>query len=80
MKGEGGEEIHIQHNQNANLRPNEKMIRGVCQNCHGLGFTLDALADTKLVQANFAGRPSVHVESLDWVKRREAARKTKEKK
>jgi formate-dependent nitrite reductase cytochrome c552 subunit len=37
--------IVVQHNQNLNLRPNEKMIRGVCMQCHGLGFSIDALAD-----------------------------------
>lgn len=57
--------IRVQHNQNANLRPNEKMIRGVCLTCHGLGFSLDALADPALIQRNFTGLPSRHVESLD---------------
>jgi len=57
--------IRVQHNQNANLRPNEKMIRGVCMNCHGLGFSIDALADPALVQRNFAGQPAAHIESLD---------------
>jgi Cytochrome c3 len=58
------------HNQNANLRPNEKMIRSVCMNCHGLGFSIDALADSELVKRNFDGRPSVHIESIDWVVKR----------
>ncbi len=65
-----GERILVQHNQNLNLRPNEKMIRGVCMNCHGLGFSIDALADPVLVQNNFAGRPAAHIESLDLAKRR----------
>ena len=58
--------ITTSHNNNENLRPNEKMIRTVCLDCHGLGFSLDALADTELVRRNFAGRPSVHVESIEW--------------
>ncbi|MEC9431960.1 MAG: ammonia-forming cytochrome c nitrite reductase subunit c552 [Pseudomonadota bacterium] len=66
------------HNQNAYLRPNEKMIRPVCMSCHGLGFAIDALADPALVANNFQGRPAVHVESIDWAVRRvttgEAAR------
>lgn len=57
--------VRVQHNQNANLRPNEKMIRGVCMNCHGLGFSIDALADPALIQSNFTGQPSRHVETLD---------------
>jgi hypothetical protein len=69
-----GGAVHAQHNQNENLRPNEKMARSVCLACHGLGFTLDALADADLVRRSFGGSPGSHVESLDWV----AARRTKE--
>lgn len=70
----------VQHNQNANLRPNEKMYRGVCMNCHGLGFTMDSLADRKLIENNFNGKPEVHVESLDWVHEVEERRKAHRKK
>jgi formate-dependent nitrite reductase cytochrome c552 subunit len=63
--------IRVQHNQNANLRPNEKMIRSVCMNCHGLAFSLDALADVALVKTNFIGRPANHVESIDLALRRQ---------
>lgn len=66
------------HNQNAYLRPNEKMARPVCMTCHGLGFALDALADPALVSNNFKGRPAAHVPGIDWAVRRvttgEAAR------
>jgi hypothetical protein len=57
----------VDHGQNDNLRPNEKMIRSVCLPCHGLGFTLDALADRTLIDANFAGKPRGHVRSLQMV-------------
>lgn len=66
--------IRVAHNQNANLRPNEKMVRSVCLDCHGLGFTLDALADRALIERNFTGQPAGHVESLDWVAARMRAR------
>jgi hypothetical protein len=62
--------VHVQHNQNANLRPNEKMIREVCMNCHGLGFAIDALADQTLIDNNFNGAPSRHVPSIDWALQR----------
>lgn len=65
----GKTEIRVQHNQSLNLRPNEKMVRSVCMQCHGLQFTLDALADEKLILNNFSGMPSVHVESLEWAKK-----------
>lgn len=64
------EKVVVQHNQNDSLRPNEKMIRSVCMNCHGLGFSIDALADRMLIETNFNGTPSEHIESLDMVKQR----------
>ncbi|OZG71159.1 hypothetical protein BTA51_22555 [Hahella sp. CCB-MM4] len=64
--GLGGEAIQVMHNQNDNLRPNEKMIRSVCMDCHGFPFSLDALADPELIRNNFKGQPAAHVESIDW--------------
>jgi hypothetical protein len=64
----------VQHNQNDNLRPNEKMLRTVCVHCHGVGFSIDALADAALVERNFRGQPARHVKSMDWVERRRNAR------
>ncbi len=61
----------VNHNQNDNLRPNEKMIRSVCMNCHGLEFSIDALADPKLIKNNFDGTPGIHIESVDWAVKRE---------
>lgn len=65
-----GDVVRIQHNQNDNLRPNEKMLRSVCMHCHGLGFAIDALADPQLVNNNFSGQPSRHIDSLDMARRR----------
>jgi len=65
-----------EHNQNMNLRPNDKMLRTVCMSCHGLGFSINALADKKLIEKNFKGLPSVHVESIDLVKDRVLKNKT----
>ena len=71
QRGDDGiERVVIAHNQNDNLRPNEKMARGVCMDCHGFGFTLDALADRALIDRNFKGRPSIHVKGIDWVEQR----------
>jgi hypothetical protein len=64
-ENEGGRRV-VEHNQNDNLRPRDKMLRSVCGNCHGLGFSIDALADTALVDSNFTGRPPRHVPSIDW--------------
>jgi hypothetical protein len=62
--------VVVQHNQNSNLRPNEKMTRTVCLACHGLGFALDALADPRLIASNFTGRPHRRVASIEMAARR----------
>jgi len=60
--------VLVQHNQNDNLRPNEKMVRTVCLHCHGLQFALDALADPDLIASNCAEGPSGRVSSIDLAK------------
>jgi len=62
--------VQAQHNQNANLRPNDKMLRSVCMSCHGLGFSMDALADPDMRRRNFNGRPGRHVTSLELAEKR----------
>ncbi len=62
--------VSVQHNQNWNLRPNEKMIRSVCMECHSLEFSIDALADKELVRNNFSEKPGIHIESIDWALKR----------
>jgi hypothetical protein len=69
-RSEDGKRVLVQHNQNDNLRPNEKMIRPVCMNCHGLGFSIDALADAALIARNFKGQPQVHVRGLEMAEAR----------
>lgn len=69
-KYEGRLDVHVEHNQSMNLHPNEKMVRGICMQCHGLGFSLDALADGALVRRNFDGKPAVHVKSIDMAEER----------
>jgi len=67
--------VWVQHNQNDNLRPNEKMTLNVCTSCHGLGFSLDAMADVELVQKNFKGRPKKHVATVDMVEKRNSTKR-----
>lgn len=74
-KQDGIERVIVRHNQNDFLRPAEKMIRPVCMNCHGLGFSIDALADPQLVKNNFKGPPLKHIESIDMALKREVAKK-----
>ena len=59
----------VQHNQNATLTPNEKMIRPACMNCHGLGFSINSLADEHLIQNNFSTKPAIHIESIDMARK-----------
>ena len=58
----------VQHNQNATLTPNEKMIRPACIQCHGLEFSINALADKALIKNNFSEKPSVHINSMDMAR------------
>lgn len=57
--------IMVDHNQSANLSPNSKMVRSACLYCHGLGFSLDALADKALISKNFNGKSGAHVKSIE---------------
>ena len=63
--------VTVEHNQSATIRPNEKMLRTSCMKCHGLGFSMNSLADKELIEKNFKGTPKVKVESLDWAKQRD---------
>ena len=58
QKVEGKMQTSVMHNQNDFLRPNEKMLRPVCMQCHGLPFAIDALADRKLIDSNFSDQPA----------------------
>lgn len=60
--------IVVQHNQNAVLSPNSKMIRPACLHCHGLEMILDALADRQLINNNFKGLPSRHLQTMEMVR------------
>lgn len=76
-------EVMVQHNQNNNLRPNEKMIREVCLNCHGLQFSLNSLADTNLIDRCFDSAPSAHIESIEmavaWFEEKERQKQERKK-
>ncbi len=65
----------VDHNQSANLSPNTKMVRSSCQHCHGLEFTLDALADETLIKNNFSGSPEKHIPTMDLADRENQRRK-----
>jgi hypothetical protein len=65
-----GDEVRVVHNQNDTLRPREKVARPACLACHGLGFTLDALADDAVVTANFARPPARNRRALEMVRSR----------
>lgn len=75
--------FRVTHNQNDNMRPNEKMIRTSCSDCHGLQFSLDALADRPLIDRNFAGSSTTTIDSIEmavqWFASQEAKRKRRGK-
>ena len=69
----------VQHNQNDTLKPNEKMLRPVCMNCHGLEFSIDSLADQNLIQNNFSSSPSIHIKSIQMAETRMIEAEAKKK-
>jgi hypothetical protein len=47
----------------------DRMARDVCMHCHGLGFSLESLADRELVERNFIGSPAAGIRtSMTFVK------------
>ncbi|MEM9586146.1 MAG: cytochrome c3 family protein [Planctomycetota bacterium] len=82
-----GDDVHVHHDQSSNLRPNEKMVRQVCKHCHGLEFSLSALADFELMLSCYDGPPTERNESVemahDWFQEKQRkleARKAKRNK
>ncbi|QDT65188.1 cytochrome c3 family protein [Calycomorphotria hydatis] len=72
------EDGYVEHNQNANLEPNEKMIRSVCASCHGLEYSINSLADPQLIENCFQGQPAVQIQSVamavEWFEAKERER------
>jgi len=75
----GRERVVTVHDQNQNLRPTTKMVRSVCMGCHGVGYSLDALADTSLIDRNFDAEPSRHLGTVDMVRARHGSTKPRDK-
>jgi predicted CXXCH cytochrome family protein len=69
--------IVVDHNQNAALSPTSKMIRPACLHCHGLGYSIDALADTGLIIHNFSGAPRVKVRTMAMAQAYDRAQREK---
>lgn len=72
QKEHGLNRVLVDHNQNANLRPNSKMIRNVCMQCHGLAFTLESLANINLVFNNYSGSGLKKHKTIEMVRERSA--------
>lgn len=71
--------VMVEHDQNDDLRPAEAMVRPVCLSCHGLAYSIDALADRALVESNFQGRvvPGQAAKSAEMVRTHEAESRKK---
>tara|TARA_R110002072_G_scaffold302603_1_gene486710 strand:- start:174086 stop:175495 length:1410 start_codon:yes stop_codon:yes gene_type:complete len=74
--------IRVVHNQSWNLAPVEKMVRSVCMNCHGLDFSLNALADPSLKDTCYEGSPKGQLKTIhmaeSWFKSRQTKRSVAE--
>ncbi len=62
VSGDGG--VWVNHDQNSVLRPSETMAREVCGHCHGLEFSLSALADPALAISCYDEPPSRRIQSV----------------
>ncbi len=65
-----GGRVTVDHDQNANLRPSDKMAAAVCGACHGMELVMNALADPAAARRSFADEPAVRVRSLEMVRQR----------
>lgn len=61
----GGDAVSVSHNQSEFLRPSDTMARTVCSNCHGLEFSLSALADPEVARGCFGESPQQRTESVE---------------
>lgn len=79
---EGGD-VWVNHDQNSVLRPNETMARQVCGHCHGLEYSLSALADPNLAMTCYDGPPGNRSKSVqmthDYFEQRRLKREQKKK-
>ncbi|WP_237057601.1 cytochrome c3 family protein [Microbulbifer sediminum] len=69
--------ILVNHNQNHNLRPNEKMLP-VCLNCHGIEFAMSALSSERVLKSNFGLSPKTDHETFSLIRERIARIKSNE--
>ena len=58
--------IIVNHDNTANLRPNEKMTKNVCMDCHGLQFSMNAMTDPHLIKSNFSSPPTQSHPGIKW--------------
>lgn len=63
--GFSSDSIRVVHNQSWNLAPVEKMVRSVCMNCHGLKFSLNALADSASKDTCYEGVPLKQLKTVE---------------
>jgi len=59
-------QLFVNHNQNGNLTPNEKMLKDTCIQCHGAEFAMSALADSSIITGNFHKKPEKRHPGVQW--------------
>ncbi len=58
IRREGRPWTTVDHDNTANLHPNDRMAGEVCSHCHGFELSLAAVLDRRLIANNFRGRPA----------------------
>lgn len=67
--------IAVNHNQSDVQSPNSQMLRPACLHCHGMDYSLKALADESLVERNFDGSPTTTLETMELARQESERRK-----
>ncbi len=60
--------IHVNHNNTYNLLPQDRMVKDVCMNCHGMEYSYRSIFDSELVRANFDRAPTKELQTLDMIR------------
>lgn len=66
--------VVVNHNNTFTLLPQDRMVKEVCMNCHGMEFAYNSIFDDDLVESNFARPPTLSMDTLKMVQALEKQR------
>ena len=60
--------VHVNHNNTYNLLPQDRMIKDVHMNCHGMEYSYRSIFDSELVFINFDRAPTKELQTLEMIR------------